>query len=247
MSTTIYFDGLCEPVNPGGVAAYGWLIQDNSGETLASGKGIAANGPKATNNVAEYAAARAALEAAIEMDLSGPILVRGDSQLVIKQVTGEWGCKARHLIGPRNRLRNLANQLGDVTFEWVPREENEPADRLSREAYREEGRPKIWGDKRKKKLLDSRRGRFMATFDRRETRLNRWARREETKILLTGICDADTGEVVSDRQYFSLSKVFEALGELAPGTRLSFDARLNVYQKGGPDLIRVTKIKVEKA
>jgi hypothetical protein len=34
--------------------------------------------------------------------------------------------------------------------------------------------------------------------------------------LLSGICDADTGEVVSDRQYFSLSKVFEALGELAP-------------------------------
>ena len=49
---TLYFDGSCGPVNPGGNASYGWLLFQDSIE-IARGSGVEACGPEATNNVAE--------------------------------------------------------------------------------------------------------------------------------------------------------------------------------------------------
>lgn len=134
---TVFFDGLCEPRNPGGIACYGWLILGDNGEIVTTGKGVATQGQGATNNVAEYHALLASLEAVRKMAVSERIEVKGDSQLVINQVTGVWQCKAANLRPLWSRARQLAQELGDVEFRWVPRAQNEQADSLSRQAYAE--------------------------------------------------------------------------------------------------------------
>ncbi len=136
--TVGYFDGLCEPVNPGGIATYGYVIYDKEGNAVAKGCGIAAAGlvgEYATNNVAEYAGVIALLKRLKELRIENP-LIRGNSRLVIKQLTGEFKVKSPHLIPLYLEAKELADEVG-ASFEWVPRGKNSVADKLSRIAYEE--------------------------------------------------------------------------------------------------------------
>lgn len=135
MSPTLYFDGACEPRNPGGTATYGWLIVSN-GTVLRSGRGVAAQGEQATNNLAEYTALVEGLKALIELGTESAT-IKGDSQLVINQITGVWHCNAANLRPLLQQVSDLASQLKSVRFLWVPREKNEQADQLSKEAYKD--------------------------------------------------------------------------------------------------------------
>jgi len=143
MTTQLYFDGLCEPGNPGGIACYGWLIR-SSGAIVASGRGEAARGPAATNNVAEWAALIAGLEAARAAGIVGRLEVHGDSQLVCNQVTGRWRVNAANLRPLFNKARSLIAALAaagcQVRVQWIPRAKNAEADALSRQAYAESSR-----------------------------------------------------------------------------------------------------------
>ena len=135
----LYFDGLCEPKNPGGVATYGFVIKDEEGNVVCKGKGLVGAGmfgDDVTNNVAEYTALIKGLECFLEKGLKGPLVVRGDSQLVIRQLKGEYKVKSPRMKPLYEKVKELIKGL-DVTFEWVPREKNEEADSLSREAFRE--------------------------------------------------------------------------------------------------------------
>lgn len=136
----LYFDGLCEPKNPGGIACYGWLIT-RDGTVLIKGQGVAASGPGATNNLAEYSALIAGLEALTQRKISGPVTVKGDSQLVINQVNGEWAVRSPNIIPLYQRATTLIEGLVEMGCElhffWMPREQNTAADSLSRLAYRE--------------------------------------------------------------------------------------------------------------
>lgn len=137
----LYFDGLCEPSyaggprNPGGCACYGWVLYDGA-ERIATGQGVVARGvPGATNNVAEYSALREGLEYVYSHFAQGTALeVRGDSQLVIRQFNGEWRVRSALLQPLLLAVQSLARGLS-VDARWIPREENQEADRLSREAY----------------------------------------------------------------------------------------------------------------
>lgn len=51
-------------------------------------------------------------------------------------------------------------------------------------------------------------------------------------ILLKNIVDLETNEIVTDHLWFNFTKGFEALGELSPGTRLEFEARVKPYEAG---------------
>lgn len=83
MTYIAYFDGACEPRNPGGTASYGAVIYDNE-ELIWKCSEIYGRGEHTSNNVAEYAALIAVLGWFIEQELcDAEILVRGDSQLVI--------------------------------------------------------------------------------------------------------------------------------------------------------------------
>lgn len=132
-----YFDGLCDP-NPGGVATYGFLVK-RGGKKIHEGHGLACppKTPQATNNVAEYMGVIQALDWLVKQKPKGPVIVRGDSDLVIRQLKGEWKVKSSLLAPLHRRAADLAAEIPDLTFEWIPRERNSEADRLTNIAYAE--------------------------------------------------------------------------------------------------------------
>ena len=115
--------------NPG-PAAYGALVRDAlTGDVLdAEGRTLGA----ATNNVAEYAGLIAGLEMARAIDPDAAVEVRMDSKLVIEQMAGRWRIKHPDLKPLALRAQSLRPPA--VTWTWVPRAENKPADRLVNEA-----------------------------------------------------------------------------------------------------------------
>ncbi len=115
--------------NPG-PAAYGYVLEADDGTVLA------AHGEKigvATNNVAEYRALIAGLEKALELAVND-LEVISDSELVVKQMTGEYRVKNETLRDLSLEASRLARKLGKVTYRAVRREHNELADRLVNEA-----------------------------------------------------------------------------------------------------------------
>jgi probable phosphoglycerate mutase len=84
----------------------------------------------ATNNVAEYHGLLAALQWAIDHG-ERDVHVRADSELLVKQMRGEYRVKHPGLQPLYVRARLLVMQLGRVVFEHVRRELNREADRLS--------------------------------------------------------------------------------------------------------------------
>lgn len=139
MALTIHFDGLCLPKNPGGVATYGFVAKRGAKMIHEEG-GLAATpySPEATNNVAEYTGVLKALEWALTSGMSSETVhVRGDSELVIRQLKGEYKVKSPSIVTLFKRVRELITQFPSISFEWVPREKNREADALTNRAYAE--------------------------------------------------------------------------------------------------------------
>ena len=136
----VLFDGLCEPQNPGGVACYGFVVyqQTFSGEQrVVEDYGVAAEpNPDSTHNVAEYTGLIRGLEW-IQNNMSDRSLeIQGDSQLVIRQLTGEYKVRAPRVIPLYERACSLLGGF-EWTAKWIPREQNTVADELSEKAYTE--------------------------------------------------------------------------------------------------------------
>ena len=135
-----YFDGACEPVNPGGTGGWGFIIRDFTGAILKEGHGRIAASPDVTNNVAEYVAAGKALQAYIALNRPGPFLLRGDSKLVVMQMQGAWQARQGAYIKVLEKVRALAATCTfEIRWEWVPREQNARADALSKLSLEEIG------------------------------------------------------------------------------------------------------------
>ncbi|MEO7194139.1 MAG: bifunctional RNase H/acid phosphatase [Pseudonocardiaceae bacterium] len=116
--------------NPG-PAGYGAVVRDaDTGELLAEASGgLGAT----TNNVAEYSGLIAGLRAAVK-EGARSAEARLDSKLVVEQMSGRWQVKQPHLRPLVHEAAELARQLGDVKYTWVPRARNAHADRLANEA-----------------------------------------------------------------------------------------------------------------
>jgi ribonuclease HI len=115
--------------NPG-PAAYGYVLEADDGTVLAAhGEAIGV----ATNNVAEYRALLAGLERAADAGID-ELAVVSDSELLVKQMRGEYKVKNAVLRELWDEAQRLARRLSRVTYEAVRREENELADRLVNEA-----------------------------------------------------------------------------------------------------------------
>ncbi len=133
MSARLFTDGGARG-NPG-PAAYAYVLEGEDGTVLAAhGETIGV----ATNNVAEYGGLVAGLEKAVELGLS-ELEVRSDSELMVKQMRGEYRVKNEALRELSLRAGRLARQLGKVEYRHVRREQNELADRLVNEALDGEG------------------------------------------------------------------------------------------------------------
>jgi ribonuclease HI len=123
-----HFDGSCDP-NPGGRCAYGFVVW-RDGRKVHEGRGIAAPpGPDATNNVAEYVGCIRALEWLRYEPKGTAMVLRGDSELVLKQLKGSYQVKSSLLAPLYWRARELLAELPAVRLEWIPREQNRDADR----------------------------------------------------------------------------------------------------------------------
>ena len=116
--------------NPGH-ASYGTVVRNmNTGEVVVE---LAAVLGHATNNVAEYRGLVAGLTEVAQLDPNAIVEVRMDSKLVVEQMSGRW--KIKH-----PDMRDLAIQareilpFGNVTYTWIPREDNKHADALANEA-----------------------------------------------------------------------------------------------------------------
>jgi ribonuclease HI len=128
MRATLWTDGGARG-NPG-PAAFAYVLEAEDGTVLdARGEAIGV----ATNNVAEYSALVAGLRCAAAAGVSA-LEVRSDSELMVKQMRGEYRVKNRDLQSLFLDASRAARQVGSVTYTHVRREHNELADRLVNEA-----------------------------------------------------------------------------------------------------------------
>ena len=117
--------------NPG-LAAIGATIKDEQGRLITS---ISQRIGQATNNQAEYKAVIAALEKATRLG-AREVDIRSDSQLVVRQISGEYRVKKASLKPLYQRVKQLQRQLQGFTITHIPREQNTEADNLAHLALR---------------------------------------------------------------------------------------------------------------
>ena len=128
MTARLFTDGGARG-NPG-PAAYGFVLEAEDGTVLAAeGQAIG----EATNNVAEYSGLIAGLAKAVELHVPD-VEVVSDSELMVKQMRGEYKVKNAALRELSLEAARLARQLGNVEYRHVKRAHNELADRLVNEA-----------------------------------------------------------------------------------------------------------------
>ena len=122
-------------------SARAWIDGGARGNPGEAGYGVLFEGPDGseeicgflghtTNNVAEYAGAIAALSYAQEVGVSDLELF-SDSQLLVRQVLGEYKVKSAHLVPLFLQVLRLRRQLSDFSIRHIPREQNADADRLA--------------------------------------------------------------------------------------------------------------------
>ena len=115
--------------NPG-PAAYGYVLETEDGTVLAAhGEAIG----RATNNVAEYRGLVAGLEKAAELGVD-ELEVVSDSELLVKQMAGEYRVKNETLKALWEKASDLEQRFRKVRYTAVRRAHNELADRLVNEA-----------------------------------------------------------------------------------------------------------------
>jgi ribonuclease HI len=133
----VYFDGLCQPINPGGISCYAFIVK-RDGMTVYSEYGVAGEpfSENSTNNVAEYTALAKALQWLLANNHSSQkVEVKTDSQLVVKQLTGEYKVKARRIMSLYKEVLFLKNKFQDIQIKWISRDKNREADKLTNIAY----------------------------------------------------------------------------------------------------------------
>ena len=128
MKARLFTDGGARG-NPGPAAA-AYVLEADDGTVLAAhGEAIGI----ATNNVAEYRALVAGLEQARDLGVD-ELEVVSDSELLVKQMRGEYRVKNAALRDLSLAAARLAREIGSVSYTAVRREHNELADRLVNEA-----------------------------------------------------------------------------------------------------------------
>lgn len=126
---TVWFDGCCLG-NPGPMGAGAVVQTDRERKVLRKAFGLG------TNNQAEYHGLILGLRHALGME-ADTVTVHGDSQLVLRQLGGEYAVKAPGLKALHAEARMLLSKFSKAKLEWVPREENAEADAASRRALEE--------------------------------------------------------------------------------------------------------------
>ena len=133
----VYFDGLCQPINPGGISCYAFIVKSDE-RIIHSDYGVAAKpfSEESTNNVAEYTALAKALQWLLANNFnSKKVEIKSDSQLVVNQLTGDYKVKARRILPLFKHVLFLKAKFQDIQIKWIPRDMNREADTLTNKAY----------------------------------------------------------------------------------------------------------------
>ena len=125
------FDG-CSKGNPG-LAGVGAVIYSLDDEIWSGSLFL---GKNATNNQSEYTGLIFGLQQAIDMKIK-TLMVKGDSQLVINQMTGKYKCNSENIIELYKKAKELENNFENIYFVHVLRHLNKRADELSNEAIKD--------------------------------------------------------------------------------------------------------------
>lgn len=112
--------------NPG-PAGCGGVVYNEEKDELAT---FAAFIGKETNNVAEYMGLLLGLQKAQQCGITN-LIVRMDSQLIVRQMQGKWKCKHPNLRQYFEKAKNLSQNFTTITFEDIRREHNKRADALA--------------------------------------------------------------------------------------------------------------------
>jgi ribonuclease HI len=133
----VYFDGLCQPINPGGISCYAFIVKSDE-RIIHSDYGVAAKpfSEESTNNVAEYTALAKALQWLLANNFnSNKVEIKSDSQLVVNQLTGDYKVKAKRILPLFKHVLFLKTKFQDIQIKWIPRDMNREADTLTNKAY----------------------------------------------------------------------------------------------------------------
>lgn len=133
----LYFDGSCWP-NPGGKAAYGFVLKKNQVE-VSRGHGILALSGETSNNMAEHGAVIKGLEAFLALSPVTPcnLTIYGDSEITIRHINKIYRGRSNKVYYT-NYLRTMSlldiiTKSGVIIYaSWIPRERNTECDELSK-------------------------------------------------------------------------------------------------------------------
>jgi ribonuclease HI len=129
----VFIDGACEPVNPKGTASYGLVVKSDGIVIVSEGK-IVGSGEGFSNNVAEYQALLAFLTWYTDTKQTDTAIVHGDSKLVICQMSGQWRINGGMYYPTYQKCVKLFQPIAhSIRFQWIPREQNQEADNLSKQ------------------------------------------------------------------------------------------------------------------
>ncbi len=141
---TLFFDGSYRgnenrtgsgyPIN---IMCYGWVIYED-GKMIARGHGIYTHRDAASSNGAEYLALIEGLGALQDLRLGRkPVLICGDAKTVIEQLQGASHVTSPRIVNLYQQARKLTKGMGNLHWQWIPRNKNHAADQLTRHALRQ--------------------------------------------------------------------------------------------------------------
>jgi len=111
------------------------VVKDNEGTVLLKEHGLIGKGSGMSNNVAEYAGVLHILEY-LSSRPPGRVAIHGDSNLVINQLNGKWRVRKGLYLSIATETKALLADLRgvgwEINFHWIPREQNEECDALSK-------------------------------------------------------------------------------------------------------------------
>lgn len=130
-----FFDGSCQPENPGGVIGMGGYVVTDDGEELWRFSRAKEQKSTNTNNVAEYMACSNVLWWLYQNNYtSEEIIIYGDSKMVVNQLNGKWNIGNGHYSKVAKKAKSYLEYFSNITFCHIFRHDNELADQLSRES-----------------------------------------------------------------------------------------------------------------
>src|ERR1017187_6419077 len=139
-----WFDGACRPVNPGGTASFGVVVKDGDSTVLLKENGLVGKGSGMSNNVAEYAGVLHVLKY-LSSRPPGQVTIYGDANLVINQLNGKWRVRKGLYLSIALETKELLAYLHGLGWQinlcWIPREQNQECDTLSKGSCQTNDKP----------------------------------------------------------------------------------------------------------